>query len=90
MLSGINTPYVEILNQFDKFCALQSVEEPVLSADLFSKWCEKRLQENDTTHHMRISAGSFAEFRGTTALKRLQIFTRFASAQNIHAIYLHE
>jgi hypothetical protein len=24
--------YVEILNQFDKFCILQSVEEPVLSA----------------------------------------------------------
>lgn len=55
--------YVEILNQFDKFCILQSVEEPVISAGLFSKWCEKRLQENDTTHHMRIQClRSFAEF----------------------------
>lgn len=62
---------VEVLNLFDDFCILNHVNEPVISNELFQKWCQRKSTENETTQNMRVYY--------------LQLFSRFLHDNGIEA-----
>ncbi len=45
---------VETLNLFDDFCMKNAVEKPVITEELYLKWCQQRPTENTTTQNIRI------------------------------------
>ncbi len=63
----------ETLNLFDDFCIKNAVAEPVISEELYRKWCQRRPNENATTQNMRIS--------------NIQIFCRFLHNNGLEAPY---
>lgn len=42
------------LKQFDAYCVEQKVMCSLMTEELFEGWCQKRLHETDTSHHIRI------------------------------------
>jgi len=54
---------VEYLAQFDAYCLQHGIATAVLTRELMDDWCEKRLCESDTSHHIRIrTMRRFAKF----------------------------